>query len=490
MNINYDQSFYDQHHYLKGMRNDVVSTNDTKWGNFVKRYQTLLDIKSNLLNEQPFSVIGNNRGFDDLLNLMMKSNYTFEDLNESLIDTYRVSLQNSISRNAVNTHSVMFKCNNLDKEHVTSDKFTHYYIIDTPFAQLHFGDRDEFIRQKLSQMHNTSSNQYIDISEFSNSEISSILNFTILCTVNGFICNDYKVAVDDKGFKFKVGWTYSSDVEFIIYKLDECSIIRSKVNVSNIKKSFIPYSELNNVITKENVLNKKCMINIFDESYSKTIPSVPNFGEFKQQGFYISNIQKRTLDDITRHNSKTVDVIIYTFNYLHEVPNVYPVINYYDMMDSRIIKTEDNDNVKDVYNRNIVSSDTNNKNKLEITTPPIVIDRSVNVSFKTISSCLSIKRNMMNLERSIQHIGQELNKDNITIESYRWDIKRHSDLTYETLSRLYVDYLKGATLTSLVPDKLINRFRSFIDSIKGISDITDVNQLQKYAVDELYEDNY
>ncbi|MBR1988572.1 MAG: hypothetical protein IKA36_06030, partial [Clostridia bacterium] len=94
MNINYDQSFYDQHHYLKGMRNDVVSTNDTKWGNFVKRYQTLLDIKSNLLNEQPFSVIGNNRGFDDLLNLMMKSNYTFEDLNESLIDTYRVSLQN------------------------------------------------------------------------------------------------------------------------------------------------------------------------------------------------------------------------------------------------------------------------------------------------------------------------------------------------------------------------------------------------------------
>ena len=490
MNINYDQSFYDQHHYLKGMRNDVVSTNDTKWGNFVKRYQTLLDIKSNLLNEQPFSVIGNNRGFDDLLNLMMKSNYTFEDLNESLIDTYRVSLQNSISRNAVNTHSVMFKCNNLDKEHVTSDKFTHYYIIDIPFAQLHFGDRDEFIRQKLSQMHNTSSNQYIDISEFSNSEISSILNFTILCTVNGFICNDCKVAVDDKGFKFKVGWTYSSDVEFIIYKLDECSIIRSKVNVSNIKKSFIPYSELNNVITKENVLNKKCMINIFDESYSKTIPSVPNFGEFKQQGFYISNIQKRTLDDITRHNSKTVDVIIYTFNYLHEVPNVYPAINYYDMMDSRIIKTEDNDNVKDVYNRNIVSSDTNNKNKLEITTPPIVIDRSVNVSFKTISSCLSLKRNMMNLERLIHHIGQELNKDNITIESYRWNIKRHSDLTYETLSRLYVDYLKGATLTSLVPDKLINRFRSFIDSIKGISDITDVNQLQKYAVDELYEDNY
>ena len=131
----------------------------------------------------------------------------------------------------------MFKCNNLDKEHVTSDKFTHYYIIDIPFAQLHFGDRDEFIRQKLSQMHNTSSNQYIDISEFSNSEISSILNFTILCTVNGFICNDCKVAVDDKGFKFKVGWTYSSDVEFIIYKLDECSIIRSKVNVSNIKKS-------------------------------------------------------------------------------------------------------------------------------------------------------------------------------------------------------------------------------------------------------------
>lgn len=490
MKINYGQSFYDQHHYLKGVRNDVVSTNDTKWGNLVKRYQTLLDIKSDLIDNQPFGVIGNNRGFDDLLNLMMKSNYTFEDLNESLIDTYRVSLQNSISRNTVNTHSVMFKCNNLDKEHVTPDKFSHYYIIDVPFVQLHFGDRDEFIRQKLSEMHNTHSSHYIDISEFSNSEISSILNFTILCTVNGFICNDCKVAVDDKGFKFKVGWSYSSDVEFILYKLDECSIIKSKVNVSNIKQSFIPYTELNNIINRENVINKKCMINIFDESYSKTIPSVPNFGEFKEKGFYISNIQKRTLDDITRHKSKTVDIIIYSFKYIHEVPNVYPAINYYDMMDTRNIKTEYSDDVKDVYNRNIVSSESNNRNKLELTTPPIVIDRSVNVSFNTISACLSLKRKMLDLERLIQHIGQELNKDNITIESYKWNIKRHCDLVYEALSRYYVEYMKGAVLTSLVSDKLINRFKSFIDALNGISNITEVNQLQKYAVDELYEDNY
>ena len=91
--MNYNDSFYEQHRYLTGKRNEKISYNDTKWVNINERYNRLREINSTLLNEQPFNVIGNDKGFDKLLDLMNKSNYTFDDIDKSLIDTYRVSLK-------------------------------------------------------------------------------------------------------------------------------------------------------------------------------------------------------------------------------------------------------------------------------------------------------------------------------------------------------------------------------------------------------------
>ena len=129
----------------------------------------------------------------------------------------------------VNTRAVMFHCNTNDQDKVTPDRFTHYRIISVPFDQLHFGSRDEFIRQRLHMMHTAANDYYVPMTKFLTSEVTDILGFTIICTVNGYICNDCMVAIDDKGFKFKIGWLYSSDAEFIIYKLDESFIDANEI---------------------------------------------------------------------------------------------------------------------------------------------------------------------------------------------------------------------------------------------------------------------
>ena len=81
--MNYNNWFYNQHKYLSGSRDKKTSFNDTKWVNMNKRYKTLVGMGSELLSQQPFAVMGNNNGFDKLLDLMARSNYTFEDINES-----------------------------------------------------------------------------------------------------------------------------------------------------------------------------------------------------------------------------------------------------------------------------------------------------------------------------------------------------------------------------------------------------------------------
>ena len=158
---------------------------------------------------------------------------------------------------------------------VSVDKFTHYYIIDAPFNQMHFGDRDEFIRKQLTKMHNVARGNYVPIEDFLSKEISDILGFTILCTVNGFICNDCMIAMDDKGFKFKIGWLYSSDVEFIIYKLDESMVYKCTVDAGHITSGIIPYSALGDVGDKSLLNNTKCLVNIYDPNFIKTVVTVP-----------------------------------------------------------------------------------------------------------------------------------------------------------------------------------------------------------------------
>lgn len=485
MIMNYNKWFFNQHQYLKNTRDGNQGFNDTKWVNINKRYKTLVDMESSLLIEQPLLIHGNNTGFDKLIDLLGRSNYTFEDLDESMKDTYRVSLQNAMSRNLVNTHAVMFHCNNMTKSNVTSENFTHYRIIDAPFNQLHFGHRDEFIRQKLHEMHNTESGYYIDISRFNSLPISEILGFSIICTVNGYFCNDCKVAVDDKGFKFKVGWPYASDVDFIVYKLDHSKMYQSEVSVNNISNNtVIPYS----VLGIPNVtIGTKCILNIYDKRFTKTSPSVPNFGIFEADGLKVVNLQQTTVDAMNNFRSETMSIDIYALKYFHEIPNLYPAINYYDIMDSRVVYDERYENIKTPKGNRVVSS-SNNRNSLEVCTPPITLDRDVSYSFDIIQTCLTMYDTLMSYNNLMFDVGQLLL--NGTYADFVQNYKQRLKNMYGAILALYNKYQQGAIITSLVSTEQIDLFGSLVSKVKKLSELSDWSKAQSYAFDELYESNY
>lgn len=494
MLMNYNKWFYDQHKYLTGTRNGNITFNDTKWADINKRYKTIIDEESRLLEEQPFGIVGNNKGFDRLIDLMSKSNYSFEDINESLIKTYRHSLKNAMSDMLVNTHVVMFHCDTNDRNKVVADRFSHYRIISVPFDQLHFGSRDEFIRQRLHMMHTTANDYYVPMTEFLTSDVTKILGFTIICTVNGYICNDCMVAIDDKGFKFKIGWLYSADAEFIIYKLDESFVGVYEVDCKYITGDRrIPYSALGGVGNYNIMAGKKCVVNIYDENFIKSDMSVPNFGEFVQEGLVLHHLQDRTLSDIDKHNSSKVTMVIYTINYFHEIPNVYPACNYYDIMDTRLVYVENGDNVKNVDNNRIVSNSTKNVNGLEKCTPPIVLDRPINLSFKTILKCVGLFDKLSSIDNLFHSVGMLLKTNNLNDAFWGQFFSTIGTIT-KTVYECYVSYLNGAVLTSLVSAENISSFRGLYDKlVKMQNNITRTStkaDLQKYAYDEFYEDNY
>mgnify|MGYP003475879882 CR=1 FL=1 len=82
--INYNNWFYESHKYRK---NDKTF-NDTKWATFKEQQSKLMDSTN-----QPFGIVGNENGLNRLIDLMSQSNYTFDDIHESLINTYNQSLQ-------------------------------------------------------------------------------------------------------------------------------------------------------------------------------------------------------------------------------------------------------------------------------------------------------------------------------------------------------------------------------------------------------------
>lgn len=485
MKINYNDSFYVQHKYRTGTRGEVNSFNDTKWVDINERYEKLRNVTSELLNEQPFNVVGNNKGFEKLINLIGRSNYTFDDIDKSLIETYKVSLSNMMTRNIVNTHAIMFSCDTTSAN-VSLDKYSNYHIIDAPFNQLHFGERDEFIRQELHKMHNTNDDYYMPISEFYNSKISSLLGFAIICTANGFICNDCMVAIDDKGFKFKMRWGYSSDVKFVIYKLDVTSIHQYKIPAIQINGGVIPKSALTD-FNKSNI-GRKCLINIHNSEFVNNISSVPNFGEFTDKGFVIKNIQNKTLADI--NHASTVNITIYELSYLHEVPNVYPAINYYDIIESSPIVDNDYNNIVDVNDNIVIGAKGSISNNTEVCTPPIILDRSTNLSFTTILSCLSMYDDLMSLEPTFKAVGNVINMSNLTYQTFVDKVKIPLNDVYTVLLSLYNSYIKGSILTSLVPYKSIDRFKTLIDSIDNMRNVNDVKNIQQYTIDEYYDENY
>lgn len=487
MKINYNDWFYDYHHYTK--TNDKTF-NDTKWITINQRYQYLIDNSSSLLDQQPFGVMGNHYGFQQLIDLMAKSNYTFSDVNDALIETYQNTLQNAMSKMVVNTQAVIFHTNIQDTRNVYFDRMSKYYIIDAPFHQLHFGDRDEFIRQKIHEMYGTENDHYVNINEFNQKNITKILGFTILCSVNGYICNDCQVAFSDKGFKFKVGWRYAADAEFIIYKLDESEVHEVDVN-ANVVSSGIIWNYDTLQLKDKTLINHKCLVNIYDKNFYKTTVSVPNFGVFTENGLEIRNIQQQTRDMISRLKSQTLTIVIYAFKYLHEIPNTFPAVNYMDIMDSRKVYTDHNLSVKTVNENQIISNSIHNTNKLEICTPPIVLDRSVNTSFDTLSNCLTLRNNMKSLSKTIIGIGNSINQSNTQDELYfNENVIKPAKQVYQQLMKYFIVYQKGAILTSLVSQESISLFETLLNRFRDLIDNNTIDTIQKYTFDELYGSNY
>ena len=90
MNMDYKPWFYKYYRYLTGNRNGSTTYNSTRFIDAIQRYSKVSELES----EQPYGVVGNTSGFDKLIDLLTKSNYSFEDINDSLIKTYKENIDN------------------------------------------------------------------------------------------------------------------------------------------------------------------------------------------------------------------------------------------------------------------------------------------------------------------------------------------------------------------------------------------------------------
>ena len=478
MKMPFHEWFYRTHAYLQNSGKDgFVDYNDTKQVPMSDRFNKLVELESDLFTEQPYGVIANRRGFNKLIDLLETSNYTFEDINDSLIDAYQHSLTNAMSRMLVNTHAVMFKCKNTDKRYVSSDRLSRYYIVDAPFNQLHFGDRDEFIRQQLQKMHTEENDQYIPLTEFVTSPYTDLLGFTLMICVNGKICNDCMVAIDDKGFKFKVNWPFDyKECYFVIYKLDSSKVYVTKTTYDDLVNDT---GKIIGNFPKAN--NECCIVNLYDSRYSKTVPTVPNFGILTPGALRLMNLQDKTMVDFERLRTNEITVVIYALKYFHEVPNLYPAVNYYDIIDRRRIYDETGERViegdKNTY---VYGSSTTEINNLEICTPPIVLDRNATTSFSTIVNCLKLRDDMAVNYENMKRIGTRLISGNVT-ETELNGLKDTMRSIETKMKRCYKTYVQGALLTSLVDSERLDSFEKFMTNVNNFITLATVSNLSQYT---------
>lgn len=471
--MNYNEWFHNYHRYLKGYRNGVGSYNDTKWNTINDRYKTLVDISSSLLNEQPYGVIGNYIGFQQLNDLIQNSSYTYDDVDSSFTDMYRMVLQNAMGNMLVNTHAVIAHYNQRDKKNVSHDRYGHYYIIDVPYDQLHFGERDEFVRQKLHEFYETENQYFMPADKFLSDEISSILGFTLICCTNGMMSDDWSVGIDEKGFRFKIGWKYSSDVDFIIYKLDDSKVFDfPDVAYENVVSQMeISYESLG--IENPEFVGKNCIIQITDPLYRKDVQVVPNFGYFTESGLQLSNLQDKTVRDLQIWKSKTVKLRVYVIKYLNEIEGIFPAINYLEMVGTHYVYNDQydhitNDSGSHVFTREtIVDSIENN-----ICTPPIspaydynntknhaIIRDCYNV-ISTLQSSISSMSNIMKYTKSWK--GSPLETET---EYFDKRVIQPAKALYQSMLPAYESYLQGAIISSLIEKDYVTKFSMIIEQL-------------------------
>lgn len=479
--------FYRTHAYLRNAgKNGFVDYNDTKTVNLGDRYNRLVELESELFAEQPFGVVSNKRGFNKLIDLLETSNYTFDDIDDALVDTYRNSLTNAMSRMLVNTHAVMFKCWNTDKRYSTADRLSKYYIVEAPFDQLHFGDRDEFIRQQLQKMHTEENDQYIPLTEFITSPYTDLLGFTLMCCVNGKICNDCLVAIDDKGFKFKINW--QRDYEqcyFVIYKLDNSKVYRTKISYNDLinNTNTIP-------VNCPDAFGQSCIVNLYDANYAQTKPTVPNFGILSKGNLKIINLQQYTLNTFDILKTSEVTVVIYALKYFHEVPNVYPAVNYYDIVDTRKVYVETGERVLEGDKKTqVYSSSTSDINDLERCTPPIVLDRAASTAFTTIVKCLRLRDVMLKNYDSIRSIGYKVSSGRLT--SYELsELKDTMSRIQDRMIPCYSTYIEGGLLTSLIDSERMGSFDKLMKNISNFITLANVQNLSQYTDFNVFPELY
>ena len=345
--INYEDWFYKYHKYIKGNRDGLITYNDTKWKTINDRILPLVEAQSSLIEDQPFAVVGNSYGIDKLMNLMQDSNYTFDDINDALVETYKFNYKNAMSRMLVNTHAVICSFSNRDNKNVSYDSASNYYIIDVPYDQMHFGERDEFIRQRLHDMHVKSTNKWIHIKDLNSIPIyKNLLDFSILISMNGLICNDCMVAFDDKGLMFKVRWKYSTYFDCIVYKLDTSNIYTFDIDSTKLNSAsiFIPWSDTG--YDNFSGTNLSGLIDIYYNEYTSTLNVPVNFCYMDSEGIHIPNLQSATGRMLHQYSKiKTIHITIYELKYFFEIPNVYPAVNYFNILNKNLVKTNDDHGV-------------------------------------------------------------------------------------------------------------------------------------------------
>ena len=481
MKANYNEWFHKYNQYIETKnRGNVKGYNDTSWIDIMKRIK-VLESAGNELYNQPLGVAGTERGFSHLLDLMAKSNYSFNDIDESLLKSYKHTLQASMSNMLVNSHAIVLHCTSEDKKYVSYDQMSRYYVVDVPFIQMHFGERDEFIRQKLQMMHTKSNGKFIDIQQFVSEEFDKILNFSLVVTVNGYFCNDCKIAIDEHGFKFKIAWTNSASdtgneyLDIIIYKLDVLRTHHVQVSTHYIKKNMhILISDLGIDGSQYKNNHVKCLIDFYSPEYLRGGRCNPIFGLMTDTHLLVHSYDGISDQFINTYpESARCFAIIYELENIFEIPNIFPATNYFDVLDDRRVYTERAEGVVDYNDFRVVSEAIVSSTKPPICTPPIIIDRDSTASFNTIIDCINLKTKLYKLEPELTRVGGNMSFDIYPPEmiqsNYRdWITIPLTQVTQE-LEKYYATYLKGAILTSRVPKEYTSRFREVIDEMYSLA---------------------
>ena len=432
------------------------------------------------------------------------------------MEAYKKTLQASMSNMMVNSHAVILSCKSNDKRYVSYDQQSRYHIITVPYAQMHFGDRDEFIRQKLPLIHTKANRHFIPLQEFVSKEIDQILGFSLMVSVNGYICNDCMFAMDEQGFQFKVMWTdgFSDNgkdyLEFIIYKLD--TVRTHFIDVS--KLSTMTFSRLSDYVINgwtisldklginssyfKNGERSKCIIDIYSPQYLRNGRSAPVFGMLDRDGLHVETYGKAATDfKQTFVNTSECILIIYELKYLHEIPNIYPATNYMDMIDDRRVYTERSEGIVDYNDLKIVSEANFDSRSIPICTPPIAIDRDSSSHFQILTRCLDIEKALKRLKQTVLEVGNAVMYKTYTEQQvasqYRELVAIPLFNVVASMTTEYAAYLQGALLTSRIPRRNINRFRDVIEELTSFANdtpnhiadhLTKMNIYNEYRYDE------